>query len=210
MSGDADSISFPEANITAVTAIAGVLATTYGPTPQDKFVGKNLSSKNNSTPGEVSYDDYVVTSDGAAILEELPLEHPIAPVVRRIAGPEVPGESDVEGKQIADGTTGTFILTASLLDEAESLLKMGLHPTSIRRGYRSALSVARDTLSTARRLLSTFEDPRATELAVARTTMTGNDAAPPAALPAAPPPRPPPPPRHPTCPPHTPPSPRHP
>lgn len=175
MSADDDSISFPEANITAVTAIAGVLATTYGPTPHDKFVGENLSSKNNSTLGEASYDDYVVTSDGAAILEALPLEHPIAPVVRRIAGPETPGESDVEGKQIADGTTGTLILTASLLDEAESLLEMGLHPTNIRRGYRRALSVARDTLSAARRPLSAFEAPRATELAVARTAMTGND-----------------------------------
>lgn len=175
MSSDDSSISFPEANISAVTGIAGALATTFGPTPNDKFVGQGVASQNNPDPEQVPFNNYVVTSDGAAILEALPLEHPIAPVVRRIAGPEIPGASGTDGDHIADGTTSTFILTASLLDEAGGLIERGLHPTEIRRGYDSALSIAREVLGDASRPLSTFDDQRTAELAVARTAMTGND-----------------------------------
>lgn len=175
MPSNDDSISFPEANISAVTGIAGALATTFGPTPNDKFVGEGVGSRNDPAPDAVPYNDYVVTSDGATILEALPLEHPIAPVVRRLAGPEIPGESGTDGEHIADGTTGTLILTAALLDEAADLLEKGLHPTDIRRGYDDALSIAHDTLDGIRRPLSSFEDQRAAELAVAQTAMTGND-----------------------------------
>jgi chaperonin GroEL (HSP60 family) len=175
MSSEDDTIRFPEANISAVAGIAGALATTFGPTPNDKFVGKEIGSRNDPDPYTVPYDDYVVTSDGASILEALPLEHPIAPVVRRIAGPEIPGESGTDGEQIVDGTTGTFILTASLLHEAGDLIEKGLHPTEIRRGYLAGLSVSREALSAARQPLSAFGNQRDTELAVARTAMTGND-----------------------------------
>lgn len=168
-----DGISFPHANVEAVQGIAGILATSFGPMSRDKFIGESIASRNN--PDGVAYDDYVVTSDGGTILDALPMEHPIAPVVERIVGDELPGETAVEGGRVSDGVTGTVLLCASLLDEAESLMERGLHPTTIADGFGAGLSVARSALRTACRPLSAFPDERTAALDVAWTAMTGND-----------------------------------
>ncbi len=175
MSTDNNGISFPQANITAVRGIAGALATTLGPRSNDKFVGNQIAAQNDPDPEQVAHNDYVVTSDGASILERLPLEHPIAPVVRRIAGPERPGETSIEGSVVPDGVTSTLILAASLLDEAAELLDTGVHPTDVHKGYVRALSVAEQSLDDARRLPEEFSDPQTLARNVAKTVMTGND-----------------------------------
>jgi chaperonin GroEL (HSP60 family) len=175
MSTDDAELSFPEANISAIKGIGGVLATSFGPVSHDKFIGTRTSSQGASSPDEVAHDDYVVTGDGRAILEALPMEHPIAPVLERVAGDEFPGETETAGEQITDGVTSSVLLLAALLDEAESLLDRGVHPTTVRQGYTDALSVATESLRDSCRQLDSFADVSAAEHAVARTSMTGND-----------------------------------
>lgn len=171
-----DGPSYPQANFVAVRALAGALATTLGPTPRDKLVIEALATRAEPEyPGDEPSDDFVVTSDGATILEALDLDHPIAPVVRRIAGPERPGATGVEGEDVPDGVTSTLVLAAALVDEAESLLERGLHPRSIEAGFQSGLDVALGALDRAARPIDAFPDPNVALRAVARTSMTGND-----------------------------------
>ncbi len=173
---DGADLTFPQANIVAVNAIAGALATTLGPTPNDKLVVNQIETGEASNPTSSTIDDVVVSHDGATILDGLPLEHPIAPVVRRIVGPERPGTTAVEGEDIPDGVTTTVVLTANLLDRAEALLDQGVHPTDILRGYHRALDVTTRTMDELTTVIEDTPDRKETELSVARTAMTGNDA----------------------------------
>lgn len=167
---------FPEANIVAVEAIADVLGKGLGPTPQDTLVLTQLETKSgDEMRGIPGTDEFVVTSDGATILDELPLEHPVGPVVRRMVGPERPGDTDVEGEDIPDGVTSTVVLASELLQEATSLLADGLHPATIIRGYEHTLESALETLGETARSLDEFHDSSAIAIDVARTAMTGND-----------------------------------
>lgn len=173
---DGDEPSYPQANFAAVRALAGALATTLGPTPRDKLIIEALATRQEASyPGEPAVDEFTVTSDGATILESLDLEHPVAPVVRRIAGPERPGATGVEGEDIPDGVTSTLVLAASLLDEAEGLLERGLHPQAVSTGYGSGLDVALEALDAAARPFDAFDRPVTARRDVARTAMTGND-----------------------------------
>jgi chaperonin GroEL (HSP60 family) len=173
--GSADSPGFPQANFGAVRAIAGALATTLGPTPRDKLVVEALETRSESPlPGVKPTDDLVVTSDGGTLLEVLDLDHPVAPIVERMVGPERPGETDVEGEDVTDGVTSTVVLAAALLDEAGELLDRGLHPTAIVEGYRAALATSRETLASLARPLDSFADERSARRDVASAAMTGN------------------------------------
>lgn len=175
MSAD-EGVSYPAANFVAVRALAGALATTLGPTPRDKLVIEALASRGD--PDDVRNpptDEYVVTGDGARILDALDLDHPIAPVVRRIVGPERPGETAVEGADVPDGVTSTLVLAASLLDGAGELIERGLHPRTVQAGFQRGLGPALDALGEATRSLEEMDDPAAARRAVAATAMTGND-----------------------------------
>jgi len=164
---------FPQTNIAAVRAIAGAVASTLGPTPNDKLVVTELASRQPDDPANPPTDEFAVTTDGQTILDHLPLDHPIAPLITEIAGPEPSGDADIKGQSVPDGVTTTTILAAALLDEAEDLLDMGLHPTDIRRGYQRALSVATEELDSRARPLSLSD--REIAVGLARTAMTGND-----------------------------------
>lgn len=167
---------FPQANCIAVRAMANVLASTLGPLSHDKLVVHQLESRTETgNPGVPATDEFTVTGDGATLLEELPVQHPVAPIVRRILGPERPGDTDVEGEDIPDGITASVVLTAELLDEAESLLEKGLHSHDVRQGYALALDTALATLDAETRPLAVFDDRDHVERALARTAMTGND-----------------------------------
>ena len=164
---------FPAANMSAVRAVAGALASTLGPTPRDKLVVTALETRQPNDPSNPPQDEFVVATDGATILEELPLEHPIAPLVRRMIGPERPGDTDVEGKDIPDGVTTSVVLAASLLDEASELLEMGVHPSDIKRGFQAGLDVATAAMEELATPLDLDDRDRAE--AIARSAMNGND-----------------------------------
>jgi chaperonin GroEL (HSP60 family) len=173
---DAPIPRFPHANCIAVRVMANVLGSSLGPRSHDTLVVNRLATRaETENPGVPATDEFTVTGDGATLLEELPIEHSIAPIVRRLLGPERPGDTDVEGQDIPDGVTSTVVLTGALLDRAEALVDQGLHPHDIRAGYAAAVEVANDVLSAETRPLASFDDRQAAERAVARSAMTGND-----------------------------------
>ncbi len=67
-----------------------------------------------------------------------------------------------------DGTTTAVALTGALLDEADRLLEMDVHPTVVERGYRTARDVAVESIDRRARPVSTVGLP-----AVARTSLGG-------------------------------------
>jgi len=175
-SGESDfKVSFPEANIEAVRGMAKTLATTLGPTPRDKLVVNTLATREDTGhPAVPAIDDYVATSDGTTILTKIPLRHPIAPIVRDVTGPDRPGETDVEGKDIPDGVTTTLVLAGALLNEAATLLERGVHPRDVTRGFHVGADVAKETLDELARPPEEFPNGNGLH-AAARTAMTGND-----------------------------------
>jgi chaperonin GroEL (HSP60 family) len=169
-----DALEFPQANIIAVRAIAAALATTLGPRSGDKLVIGEQPEDTDVAPGSVSTSPVTVTSDGGILLERLPIEHPIAPVLRRMVGPERPGETGIEGEVMPDVTTTRAVLAGALLDRAEALIDDGLHPRSIIEGHRRAQEVAREEIMDTRIRLQAFDSPGEAKLATAKTAMTGN------------------------------------
>jgi chaperonin GroEL (HSP60 family) len=170
---DAD-LTFPQANIAPVGELGDLLGTTLGPVSSDKLIVDPADPGEEADPTRSALDDIVISNDGASILEYLPLQHPVSPIIRRIVGPERPGDTDVKGKDIHEGITTAVVLTSSLLDEASRLIEMGVHPQSIHTGYQEALETALDVLDRERIPIEAFDDPRRAQIGVASTSMTGN------------------------------------
>lgn len=75
--------------------------------------------------------DVTITNDGATILKQLEVQHPAAKVLVEL--------SQIQDREVGDGTTSVVILAAELLKRANDLVKNKIHPTSIMAGYRLAL-----------------------------------------------------------------------
>ncbi|VDN19722.1 unnamed protein product [Gongylonema pulchrum] len=75
-----------------------------------------------------------VTSDAGTILNELEVQHPAAKMLVMA--------SQMQEKQIGDGTNTVVIFAASLLEHASELLSMGLNPREIADGYEQAAEKA--------------------------------------------------------------------
>ena len=58
------------------------------------------------------------------------MEHPAAKVIVEL--------SQLQDKEVGDGTTSVVVLAAELLKRANELIKMKVHPTSIISGYKLA------------------------------------------------------------------------
>eukprot|EP01112_Ceratiomyxa_fruticulosa_P014602 TRINITY_DN419_c0_g1_i1.p1 TRINITY_DN419_c0_g1~~TRINITY_DN419_c0_g1_i1.p1 ORF type:complete len:546 (+),score=137.74 TRINITY_DN419_c0_g1_i1:800-2437(+) len=117
-------------NVTAVTAIANIVKTSFGPVGLDKMLVDNI--------GEVT-----VTNDGATILKLLEVEHPAAKVLVQLA--------DLQDTEVGDGTTTVVILAAEILRRSNELVNRKIHPTSIISGLRlasrEAIKYINETLS---------------------------------------------------------------
>jgi thermosome len=85
-----------------------------------------------------SLGDITITNDGAAILEEVEVEHPAAKMIVEVA--------KTQDDMVGDGTTTAVVLAGELLRRAEELLDQNIHPTVIVSGYRKASKMAVDTL----------------------------------------------------------------
>jgi len=105
-------------NVTAALSVANVVKTSLGPIGLDKMLVDDL--------GEVT-----ITNDGATILAQLEVEHPAARVLVQL--------SEMQDKEVGDGTTSVVILASELLKRANELVKNAIHPTSIMSGYRLAM-----------------------------------------------------------------------
>jgi thermosome len=108
-------------NIMAARVIGEVLKTTLGPRGMDKMLIDSLG-------------DITITNDGAAILDEIDVEHPAAKMMVEIA--------KTQDDMVGDGTTTAVVLASELLKKAEELLDQNIHPTILVSGYRKAAQKA--------------------------------------------------------------------
>ncbi len=143
-------------NIAAATLVSDMVRTTLGPRGMDKLIV-------NSSSVHSKDDALTVTNDGATILRELRLDHPIAQLLRNLA--------QTQESEVGDGTTTAVVLAGELLRKAEPLLD-SLHPTTLIKGYQQAAAKAV-------RLLEGLARPLKKELLVrvAMTAMTGKGVA---------------------------------
>jgi thermosome len=107
----------------AARVVGEVLKTTLGPRGMDKMLIDNLG-------------DITITNDGAAILNEIDVEHPAAKMMVEIA--------KTQDDMVGDGTTTAVVLAGELLKKAEELLDQNIHPTILVAGYRKAAQKAID------------------------------------------------------------------
>jgi len=112
-------------NIMAARVIGEVLKTTLGPRGMDKMLIDGLG-------------DITITNDGAAILDEIEVEHPAAKMMVEVA--------KTQDDMVGDGTTTAVVLAGELMKKAEELLDQNIHPTVIISGYRRALQKAVETI----------------------------------------------------------------
>jgi thermosome len=108
-------------NFMVAKAIAETVKTTLGPRGMDKMLIDSLG-------------DITITNDGATILDEMDVQHPVAKLMVEIA--------KAQDDEVGDGTTTVVVLTGELIKEAEKLLEKNIHPTVIVAGYKKALEEA--------------------------------------------------------------------
>ncbi len=113
-------------NIAIAIAVSNVVKTTLGPKGMDKMLVSDLG-------------DIVITNDGATILEEMNVEHPVAKILVNVA--------KSQDREVGDGTTSVVIIAGNLLKGADELIEQGIHPTIIIRGYKMAAALAEKTLN---------------------------------------------------------------
>ncbi|MCD6593032.1 thermosome subunit, partial [Candidatus Bathyarchaeota archaeon] len=112
-------------NIMAARVIAEAIRSTLGPRGMDKMLVDSLG-------------DITITNDGAAILDEIEVEHPAAKMMVEVA--------KTQDDEVGDGTTTSVVLAGELLKKAEELLDQNIHPTVIVSGYRKATKKAMEVL----------------------------------------------------------------
>lgn len=114
-----------KSNILAGQIIAEVLKSTLGPKGMDKMLIDSLG-------------DITITNDGATVLKEIDVQHPIAKMVVEVA--------KTQDDEVGDGTTTAVILSGELLKKADELLDENIHPSIIISGFQKASDVAMKTL----------------------------------------------------------------
>jgi thermosome len=136
-------------NIMAARVIGEVLKTTLGPRGMDKMLIDSLG-------------DITITNDGAAILNEIEVEHPAAKMMVEIA--------KTQDDMVGDGTTTAVVLASELLKKAEELLDQNIHPTILVSGYRKAAQKAIEAIN--KTAVPVDIEDRKTLLKVALTSMS--------------------------------------
>ena len=131
----------------ALPDLCDVVGTALGPLGASKLV---LTEH-----GEIS-----TVASAAAVLDRLGVEDPAVTLLDAATT----GFADRHG----DGTTTVVALVGALLEEADSLLETGVHPTVVERGYRTAADVAVEAIDGRARPVSTVGLS-----AVARTALGG-------------------------------------
>jgi T-complex protein 1 subunit alpha len=105
-------------NILAVQALSNIVKTSLGPQGLDKMLVDDIG-------------DVTITNDGATILKQLEVTHPAARVLVEL--------SQIQDREVGDGTTSVVILAAELLKRGNELIRNHIHATSVMSGYRLAL-----------------------------------------------------------------------
>ncbi|MEM2930260.1 MAG: thermosome subunit beta [Thermoproteota archaeon] len=85
-----------------------------------------------------TFGDTTITGDGAAIMSELEVEHPAAKLIVDAA--------KSQNKEVGDGVTSLIVLTHLMFKEADSLIKIGIHPSIIIDAYGEGIRKGLDAL----------------------------------------------------------------
>ena len=132
-------------NIFVAGAVANIVKSTLGPKGMDKMLVSELG-------------DIVITNDGASILEEINVEHPIAKLMVEIA--------KTQDKEVGDGTTTAVILAGELLKNAGDLIEKGINPNTIIKGYEIAANKAKDLLMECAEPITLDDDDKLEKIAM--------------------------------------------
>jgi len=124
-------------NVEAARDLSRIVSTSLGPNGMNKLVVNHL-------------ERIIVTSDCAAIVRELEIEHPAAKMLSMA--------SDAQDKECGDGTNLTVSFAGELLGQTEDLLRMGLHASEIVEGYKKAGERLLELLPAL--AVETVDDPR--------------------------------------------------
>ncbi|MBA0619341.1 hypothetical protein Godav_028529 [Gossypium davidsonii] len=106
-------------NIDACKQLSTITRTSLGPDGMNKMVINHL-------------DKLFVTNDAATIVNELEVQHPAAKILV-LAG-------KAQQEEIGDGANLTISFAGELLQNAEELVRTGLHPSEIISGYTKAIT----------------------------------------------------------------------
>lgn len=112
-------------NIEACKELSATTKSAYGPNGMNKMVINHI-------------EKLFVTNDAATIMREIEVQHPAAKLLIMA--------SDMQEKEVGDGTNFVLIFGAQLLQNAGDLLAMGLSPVEIIDGYNIALKKAQEIL----------------------------------------------------------------
>jgi len=104
-------------NIGACKELSQVVRTSLGPNGMNKMVINHL-------------EKLFVTNDAATIIKELEVVHPAAKMIVLA--------SKQQEQEAGDGTNFVVVFAGELLQQAESLIRMGLHVSDIISGYNKA------------------------------------------------------------------------
>lgn len=137
-------------NIITATIIAESIKTTLGPLGMDKLLIDSLK-------------DVVITNDGATILREIDVDHPVGKMLVEAA--------ITQELVVGDGTTTAAIIAGELLQKADDLLYKNIHPTIIASGYKKAAKEAAKFLEEISTEINLGRDDILTKVAI--TSMTG-------------------------------------
>jgi len=121
-------------NIDAARIIAEFVRTTLGPYGMDKML---ITTSKEETLTRITTT--IVTNDGAEILKNIDVQHPVAKILIEVA--------KTQDSEVGDGTTSAVILAGELLGMAQKLLKRKIHPNIITEGYKKAFEKAKEILN---------------------------------------------------------------
>ena len=135
-------------NIAAAKLVADLVKTSLGPRGLDKMLVDSIG-------------DVTITNDGATILKEIDVQHPVAKMMVEIA--------KTLDNEVGDGTTSSVVVAGALLEKAEQLLNKDVHSSVIVEGYQAA---AEKTLQLLSQMAKTIQpDDKASLLKIAKTSM---------------------------------------
>lgn len=114
-------------NIAAARVISEAIRSALGPKGRDKMLVDN-------------FGDVVITNDGATILKEIDIAHPIGKMMVEL--------SKIQDQEVGDGTTTVVIFAGELLQNASELISSAkIHPTILVEGFRVATEKASEYLN---------------------------------------------------------------
>ncbi len=140
-------------NILIAKAVANAIKSTLGPKGMDKMIVDDLG-------------DVTVSNDGATILGEMSIDHPVGKMLVEVA--------KTQDNEVGDGTTTVVVLAGNLLHKAEKMLDDDIHSSIIINGYRMAAKKSKEFYNELADSVSIKDEGILKDIAV--TSMTGKAA----------------------------------